>query len=218
MATIYDQIYDVLKTNIINGSLQPGQRIQELEIAKELNVSRSPVRSAINKLIGEGLLVSTPNKHVWVRKFTKKDIIDAYEFRLIIEKYAIEKTVQLLDEDITKKLLNFKKLLLANNQIENIKEYIKVDAQFHEYLIETSGNRVIAESLQKVSMLINPFRIFSLSSNKRFTESVDEHVGMIDSILQKNSEKAITICQTHLSLAKEEIITHLKDQDIYGLL
>ena len=218
MATMYDQIYDVLKENIVNGSLQPGQRIQELEIAKDLHVSRSPVRSAINKLIGEGLLISTPNKHVWVREFSKKDILDAYEFRLVIEKYAIEKTIERLDEEIINQLEEFKKQLLANSQIENMKEYIEIDTKFHEYLIATSDNRVIFESLQKVSMLINPFRIFSLSSTKRFTESVTEHISIIDEIIAKNCDKATAICQKHLSLAKEEIIKHLKKQDVYELL
>ncbi len=214
MTTIYDQVYEVIKENILSGTFEPGQRIQELAIAKELNVSRSPVRSAINKLIGEGLLVSTPNKHVWVRNFSKKDIIDAYEFRLVIEKYAIEKTIELLDEDISTKLLEFKKSLLENNRLENLNEYILIDTNFHEYLVATSGNKVIAESLQKVSVLINPFRIFSLSSKNRFKESISEHLGIIDAILERDSTKAISFCQTHLSLAKEEIIKHLKQQQL----
>lgn len=213
MTTIYDQVYEVVKENILSGVFEPGQRIQELVIAKELNVSRSPVRSAINKLIGEGLLVSTPNKHVWVRNYSKKDIIDAYEFRLIIEKYAIEKTVSLLNEEIRATLLEFKRLFLLNNKSEHMREYIQADTNFHAYLVATSGNTVIIESLQKVSVLINPFRIFSLSSKNRFTESIDEHIALIDNILAGDSEKATSYCEKHLTLAKEEIINHLKHPD-----
>lgn len=214
MTTIYDQVYEVVKENILSGAFEPGQRIQELAIAKELNVSRSPVRSAINKLIGEGLLESTPNKHVWVRNFSKKDILDAYEFRLVIEKYAIEKTIELLDDDISTKLLEFRELILANNTVDHLNEYIQIDSNFHEYLVATSGNKVIAESLEKVSVLINPFRIFSLSSKNRFKESIVEHLGIIDAILEQDGEKALSYCHTHLSLAKEEIIKHLKQQQL----
>ena len=91
ISTIKDQVYEVIKENILNEHFKPGQRIQELEIAKQLQVSRSPVRSAINELIGEGLLESIPNKSVRVRKLSQKEIVDTFEFRLIIEKYAVKK-------------------------------------------------------------------------------------------------------------------------------
>ena len=69
--TIKDQVYQIIRDNILSEQLKPGDRINEVQIAKDLNVSRSPVRSAINELIGEGLLESIPNKFVKVRKLTE---------------------------------------------------------------------------------------------------------------------------------------------------
>lgn len=209
IATITDQVYSVIKENILNENLKPGQKIQELQIARELNVSRSPVRSAINELIGEGLLESIPNKCVFVRRLSEKDIVDAYEFRIVIEQFAIVKVIESLDDRIAARLTEFKKEFLSHKRHQEIQEYLKVDTAFHEYLVNTAGNSIIIDSLNKVSMLITPFRVFSLSSQKRFAESIKEHSGMIDSILKRDAKSATKFCATHLCLAKEEILTHL---------
>lgn len=210
ISTIKDQVYSVIKENILNENFKPGQKIQELQIAHELNVSRSPVRSAINELIGEGLLESIPNKSVFVRRLSEKDIIDAYEYRIVIEQYAITKTIELLNDAVYKKLVEFKEAFLSFTSYEEIQEYIKVDTSFHDYLVKTAGNSIIIDSLNKVAMLITPFRVFSLSSQSRFLESIKEHTGIIDGILARDKNEAIRYSITHLSLAKEEIIKHLK--------
>jgi DNA-binding GntR family transcriptional regulator len=189
---------------------KPGQQIQELQIAKELNVSRSPVRSAINKLIGEGLLVSHPNRYVCVRQISEKDILDAYEFRLIIESYAIRKTIEKIDQPIREKLEEFRNQFLQIRGEEQIDTYIEIDQRFHSYIIETSGNSVVEESLHKVEFMIMPFRIISLTSRKRFEQSIGEHLGIIDGILNHDAEYALQTCKKHLTLAKEEFLRHIR--------
>ena len=161
ITTIKDQVYEVLKENIISGELKPGERIQEVQIAEELSVSRSPVRSAINKLIGEGFLESIPNKSVCVRRFSERDIIESYEFRFIIEKFAAEKVAAAVNDEIREKLIGFREAFEQNSDIDKINEYLATDIEFHEFLVETSGNKVIKEALEKVSMMISPFRIIA---------------------------------------------------------
>ncbi len=209
ISTIKDQVYEVLKENILNGSLQPGERIQEVQIAEKLNVSRSPVRNAINKLVGEGLLESIPNKCVCVRRFSDREIIESYEFRLIIEKFAIEKICDHMTIDMEKNLIRFRDRFKDTANFVQMNEYLLIDAEFHNYIVSESGNNVIHEALDKVSMMISPFRILALSREKRFYESVDEHTKIIEGILSQNKQQALIACETHLSLAKEEILKHL---------
>ncbi|WDP85799.1 MAG: GntR family transcriptional regulator [Desulfobacter sp.] len=213
ISTIKDQVYTVLKENIINGTLKPGERILELQIAEELNVSRSPVRNAINTLLGKGLLKSIPNKSVCVRRFSNRDIIESYEFRVIVEKYAVDKIANLLDDSIIKKLNEFKAAFLEHSNINQLKEYLEVDVKFHEYLIATSGNKVIKEALDKVSLMISPFRVIALSRPKRFYDSIDEHIQIIDGLINSDRAAAILACENHLTLAKEEILANLPNMD-----
>ncbi len=209
ISTMKDQVYEVIKENILNGHFAPGQRIQELQIAEELKVSRSPVRSAINELIGEGLLESIPNKSVMVRRLSEKDVLDAHEFRLLIERYAIAKAIELLDEGIAARLEGFKRDFLEHSRYEDVQEYFKIDTAFHDYLVATAGNSIITDLLGKVSTWLNPFRFFALSSRTRFVDSIEEHTSLIDSILRRDLEAALSICTTHLSKVKEESLKHL---------
>ncbi|MCK9287912.1 MAG: GntR family transcriptional regulator [Sphaerochaetaceae bacterium] len=208
--TIKDQVYQIIRDNILSEQLKPGDRINEVQIAKDLNVSRSPVRSAINELIGEGLLESIPNKFVKVRKLTEKQILDIYELRLLVEGYAVEKTIEHLDEEMKRMLCDFRDQFIACSTYAMLDTYVEIDTQFHEFLIKASGNDVVYETLHRVALLINPFRVISLKSEKRFIESIDEHIELIEAICNKNLEKARERCKTHLTLAKNEIVNYLK--------
>ncbi len=212
ISTIKDQVYEVLKENILNGTLQPGERIQEVKIAKNLNVSRSPVRNAINKLVGEGLLESIPNKCVCVRQITDREIIESYEFRLIIEKFAVERLCTIITPEITRKLQEIRKQFIQTAKFKYMNNYLKVDAEFHEYIVSVCGNHVITEALDKVSMMISPFRVLALSKENRFYESVEEHTQIIDALLAHDAAQAVSACAVHLTLAKEEILKHIDSQ------
>ncbi len=210
ITTINNQVYEVLKENIISGELKPGERIQEIKIAEELNVSRSPVRSAINKLIGEGFVESIPNKSVCVRKFSERDIIESYEFRLIIEKFAVEKIACTINDDIRNKLREFRDSFKENGYYDKINDYLNTDVKFHAYLIEKSGNKVIQEALEKVSMMISPFRVIALSRPKRFYASIEEHCLLIDSLMNGDVNASVSQCEKHLNLVKEELLRSFK--------
>ena len=71
IVTMKQQVYNILKKRIADGTYRHGQRLQEPDLAKELNVSRSPVREAINELVMEGILVDTPNKGAALKVFTE---------------------------------------------------------------------------------------------------------------------------------------------------
>lgn len=213
VATIKDQVYEVLKENIVNGHFVPGQRIQELQIAAELKVSRSPVRSAINELIGEGLLESIPNKSVLVRRLSDKDIVDAYEFRLLIEKYAIAKTIELLDADISARLLEFRQAFIEHGNYADINAYFEIDTAFHDYLVSTAGNKIIIDLLGRVSGWLSPFRLYALKGEQRFRDSIAEHTALIDRILARDPEGASRLCAIHLARVKEESLKRLSAQE-----
>ncbi len=212
MKTIKEQVYEKLKSDILNGTYKPGERIQELKIAKKLNVSRSPVREAIKELIGEGLLVSVPNKSITVKKLSVKEIKDIFDFRNITEKYAIEKTIDNLDDRIIKRLESIKSDFKKLYEDDDLHRYCKVDSEFHNYLIKSSGNALLHQVVSNVMALIEQFRVISLSSNQRFEESIDEHVTIIDSILKKDKKNACSVCIRHLDLAKDEIISYLNNK------
>ena len=74
ITTIKQQVYEILRDDICSGVYAPGQQIQETELSKKLEISRSPIREALRQLVSEGLAVEYPNRGVFVKTYTPKDI------------------------------------------------------------------------------------------------------------------------------------------------
>jgi DNA-binding GntR family transcriptional regulator len=210
--TIKEQVYQILRNDIIEGKYAPGDKISEVEVASQLNVSRSPVHSAVNELIGEGLLVSHPNKPVRVKELTIKQILDIYEYRVLVENFSIKKIIENNDPKCFNDLLKFKERFNQLSDYSKIHQYILVDTQFHQFLVNCSGNNVVADGYHNYSIMITPFRVTSLISHERFKSSVREHTEIIDYILEHDIKKATEEDAIHLELAKNEIVKYLKNK------
>ena len=177
-----------------------------------MNVSRSPVREALKELTGEGLLENIPNKGGFVRELTEKDIIDVFEMRIIIEKYSIEKLVDLITEEDMNELDEIFSRLQAAFDNEDVNLYSFIDAELHNAIIYLSGNKLIYDVNNRVFSLLQPFRTISLNSRQRFEESIDEHRNIIKAIKEKDSETAWRWDLTHLNLAKDEILKYISSK------
>jgi DNA-binding GntR family transcriptional regulator len=208
--TIKEQVYEILRSDIVEGKYAPGDKISEIEVAAQLNVSRTPVHSAVTELIGEGLLESVPNKSVIVKELSTKQILDIYEYRVLVESFCIQKIIEQKDPSCFKKLQEFKEKFIKLNDYSKIHQYILLDTQFHQFLVDCSGNKVVSDSYHNYSIMINPFRVTSLISHSRFEESVEEHSLIIDYILNGDSENAVQKDKEHLELAFKEIAIYLE--------
>ena len=104
--TIRGQVYELLKQAICDGEFEPGQWLQENELAEKLSVSRSPIREALRQLAADGLVIEVPNKGVFVREFTAKDIEEIFDIRVLMENYAIDKMNEHLTEEDSTQLKN----------------------------------------------------------------------------------------------------------------
>ncbi|MDX9916224.1 MAG: GntR family transcriptional regulator [Sphaerochaeta sp.] len=209
--TIKDQVYNIIKENILAERYKPGERVSEIVLANELGVSRSPVRSAINELVGEGLLEAKPHHYVRVRKLTEKEIIDVYEMRLLVEQYAIRKAVETLDDKMRHQLKKFANDFRTCCTYDHLTKYVELDTRFHQYLIDLTGNQLVIDTFARIGAMITSFRIISLKSLERFNESIVEHTGIIEGICDGDAERAIEACRVHLTLAKNEIVLSLQN-------
>src|SRR6056297_2296916 len=91
--SLKDKVYSKIKIAIIKGELRPDQPISETEMAVAMNISRAPIREALNKLEQDGFVVNIPRKGCKVTPITKKEISDIYEMRLVMEPFALQKSI-----------------------------------------------------------------------------------------------------------------------------
>lgn len=159
VTTIKEQVHDIIKENILNGTFKEGEWLQEKKLAKMFNISRSPVREALKELVGEGLLVNIPNKGVFVRKFTMKDINNIFELREVLEKYATKKIIEEgSDEEIQKLVEIFNEMEESYNK-EDLYAYYKIDTIFHSMLFDMCKNDILNNMVSGILPIIQPSKI-----------------------------------------------------------
>lgn len=211
ITTIKYQVYQIIKEDICNGIYPPGYWLQEAELSAKLNVSRSPIREALRQLVADGLVVEYPNRGVFVKEFTAKDIEDVFDLRILLESYAIRHSGKNMTTAHIEKLLASMALLIKLHQENDCQGYIREDTHLHQMIIELGGNELVKDIYERVYSMVQQFRIYSLISTQRFDESVTEHTEIIRNLLAGNSKEADRLNQVHLSLAREKIIEHLNE-------
>lgn len=209
VSTIKQQVYQIIKDDICNGVYQPGQWLQETDLSATLQVSRSPIREALRQLVADGLVVEYPNRGVFVKEYTTKDIEDVFDLRILLESYAIMNSGKNMTVDDIQKLNAHLDNLYHFHGTGDLESYIKEDTELHQLIIELSGNDLVISVYDRVYSMIQQFRIYSLMSTERFDDSLTEHSDIIRNLLSGNAKEADRINRLHLQLAREQIIHYL---------
>ena len=184
---------------IVNGSMVPGQRLDEMVLAKKYGVSRTPVREAIRALIAIGLVQNTGKQGSQVAKLSISMLIEMFELMAVLEGMC----AQLAARRATKnELLEMKKthqLLEKTFEKGNHKEFYNVNLQFHDQLYNASHTQYLAEETLRLRRRLSPYRMRVTFQPGRMSSTLEEHNKILIAINKGESE-----------LAKNEAISHLR--------
>jgi len=203
-------VLEAIRTAIMNGSLQPRERLMEIQLAEELGVSRTPVREALRKLELEGFIVMVPRKGAYVSDLTIKDIADVFEIRAALEGLAGALAAERITEeelDEMERLLVEKGEAIHQNDIEKL---VEADTRFHEALYKASRNERLTAIISNLREQIQRFRLTSLSVPGRRTDSLVEHRNILEAIQARDIQVARQLAQEHIENAENVLIESLK--------
>ena len=206
------KIYQYLKDEICSGSYKSGQQVHEQELANRFKSSRSPVREALKQLVSDGLLEEYPNRGVFVRTYSPKDMQDIFDLRELLENYAIRHVGTISPVNI-RQLNDLLTSLNRFHEADDLEHYIEEDAILHHKIVSMCKNDLIIDTYNRISNMTQQFRTYSLKSRQRFDDSVEEHTRLIRSLLDGNTEDAAATNKKHLSLARDAIIRYLKSSE-----
>lgn len=204
-----DEVYDRLLDLIRNLTLKPGSRLNFNELENQFGVSRAPIREAVQRLMGKGLITSTPHGGYRVVKLTPEDIRSIFEVRRTIEKDALRRSINKIPEE---RLLKIKSVFndelrsLSLDSVENQKpseKYKQADWELHfELIVEYSGSSILKQLCSGIFDLIETSRshISSLSANSF------SHIEIIDAILDRDLNRALSVLDVHLLKAQERVM------------
>lgn len=193
-----DYVYRVLKDNIMCLELKPGELLSESDLAKKLNVSRTPIREVLIKLKAEKLIEVKPQAGTYVSLIDWNLIEEAIFIRYNLEKEALKEACENFSDDI---LMEMEKCLFAQKLIaqkgDNLLEFHNLDKEYHRLLFVGINKSNVWESICNISTHYNRMRLLAeMKLNKEFL--VDQHITYLDIIKNKDSNIIDEVVSHHI--------------------
>ena len=205
-------VSEALREAITNGTLLPGERLMEIQLAEELGVSRTPVREAIRKLELEGFVVMVPRRGTYVSDLSLKDINEVFEIRTALDVLA----AGLAAERITDEELEALERLLVHigEYIEagDMEKIIEADSQFHDLLYQASRNDRLVGIINNLREQLTRFRSISMSYPGRLKVTWEEHRHLLEAIAQRNADLAMQVAREHMENAEHTLLQDMSER------
>jgi DNA-binding GntR family transcriptional regulator len=195
-----EKIADIIRTDIIKGVYRNGERLVEPKLAKNLGISRTPIREALRQLEGEGFIEIVPRRGAVVKELTIKDIDDLYAIKANLEGLAARQaTLNLTGEQIEILIgINKKFRDYAEKNPGIPDEHHKDNIDFHNVFIAASGNEKLVDILDGMSKNFQRLKSMLMSDAGRAANAVKEHKKIIDAFISKDPDLAEKTVREHI--------------------
>ena len=203
-------VLEAIREAIKNGTLQPRERLMEIQLADDLGVSRTPVREALRKLEQEGFIVMVPRKGAYVSDLSMKDVADVFEIRAALDGLAGGLAAERITEEeleLMERMLVEKGEAINQNDIDKL---VEADTRFHEAMYMASRNERLSNIISNLREQIQRFRLTSLSVPGRREDSLKEHRQILEAIQARDIQLARQLAQEHIENAETVLIDSLK--------
>jgi len=199
------QIYDRVKSMAMTFEIRPGERVNEVEIAKSLNVSRTPLREALNRLMVEGFLTRAPNRGFIGRPLDAKQVFDLYELRRALETSIVAIACERANDDDLAELERFVKASKDRPEDTDAASLLALDEQFHERLAALTRNEEMVRAVKSINARIHYFRWIDMKNGRRrYTQQ--EHLKIVKALKARDASAAQELVQGHISRRLDRIV------------
>lgn len=209
-ANLSKRAYEQLKAMAITYQLRPGERLAELDLAKRLKVSRTPIREALNRLVTEGFLTFTPNRGFQCRPLDAKEIFDLYEVRRSLEATAAALAVERASDEELEELGRFLARSRAVPEKTTVIELVRFDEEFHERIAVLSRNGEMLRILQNINARIRFCRWIDMENGRRSTTQ-GEHAGVLAALKARDAKKCAEAMNSHISRRLDQIVDVIRE-------
>ena len=202
------KVYEKLISSILSGDLLPGDRLREIDLAKRLNVSRTPVREAMRRLEADGLITHKPRIGAEVRTLTQEEIVELYEMRIVLEATAAQMAAKHTSkaEIHTLKTLNAQMMQVATDPYK----VAMLNRKFHGCILSAARNRFLSQSHNSLSHALVLLGKTTLESSKRVKDVVSQHDAIVEALKSGQPETAAKLMRKHMEASLEHRLKALQ--------
>lgn len=204
--SLRDRAYEEIKREILKLGLEPGQFLSIGDLAKQLSVSRTPVRDALLQLEREGWVTVLPFKGAYVSVISVKDIEDIFELLVVLEAHMARLAAEkFTDSDVEKA-----DTLLAQSQslinTGRMSETAGVWSQFHNLIEAAANNPRMLEIIDQLRQQCIRLRHFTAVVPERVSLSYDQHRAILEAIRARDPERAEALMRTHQISVRDSLL------------
>lgn len=196
--TLADRIADRLKRSIVTGEIKPGQKLIEKDIAAAFNVSRTPLREALSRLVNDGLAIGIPYRGIFVRQITLRQVQDIYELRIAIEGLAALFAAERAGANDIARLGELLVAMDKEQADDDSAELKLLNERFHRSIAVASGNALLVERLDEIWTWVTLSRTTVWSATGRGNTSRDEHHALYEAIRGRAPVQARALAEEHV--------------------
>ncbi|MCX8057283.1 MAG: GntR family transcriptional regulator [Ignavibacteria bacterium] len=209
-----DRIADLIRASILKGKIKPGERLMEIEVAKQLGISRTPLREAFLQLESEGFVKVIPRKGAIVAETTPDDAEETYQIKGALEALAAKlATEQITKEKIDKLIeLNERMRKISQSKQKDYSEFLELNSAFHKIINESSGNQKLIRMIGNLRYQTFRYNYIFLSLISHLKDSVKEHDAIIKALKKKNADLVEKLVEKHNENAKNLLVKFIKSQ------
>lgn len=210
-----DQIFTVLRDEILTGQHPAGTQFKEIPLAQRFGVSRTPIRSVLTRLQQEQLLVRR-DRGLEIPRTDPERVIQVYDLRVTLEATAAAEAAR---SHQLSELLRLEGLLARDRALQDPTDHqmLSTNLEFHEAIWTATHNPVLIDLLERLeSHLIHSPRP-TLAVNDRWAESLDEHAALLAAIEARDADRARQLARDHMETAKRIRLRLLKESAIHSI-
>lgn len=193
-----DEAYQAILAEIFGGHMHSGEPISEVELARRLGMSRTPVHLAVRELVRDGLLTQAPNRRPMFHAFTSADVQEIYQMRLLLETEATALAALRLDRPTLRQMIADCADLRRNIKAKDVMtRWANLDERFHQEIALASGNRRLAQDIFRYRLVHRGFNTIRFTVDL-IPQSLLEHEKILAALDARDAEAARTAMTTHL--------------------
>ncbi|MDX6704093.1 MAG: hypothetical protein QOF26_4319 [Baekduia sp.] len=201
----------LLRQAILSGELPAGQILGEESLARQLGISRTPIREALLRLHSDGLVEMLPNRPAAVRSFDGNDLHELHSLRAILEGHAARIAAErLTDADFVKLQASCRRYGELQKEDTDLPRLVDENFAFHRTIIEAAGSERLTAMIRQVSAVPLIYKSYMTYSAENRTTAWKHHLGILEALEARDAPEAETRMKAHIEWARDVALEHLR--------
>lgn len=194
---------------ILSGQLQPGARVDQIELATQLDVSRHPVRQAIERLAERGFIVLHPHRSAVVATISLDDMDELYSARRILETWAVREGWERLDDGVLRILTRQHEIMCGLDPQQNLEEYMEANRSFHLAMYQPCNNRHVIRTITNLFDISERYQRTGLIARTRSDQSKSDHGAILAALAARDLPGLIAAMEAHNTGTQAAVRNHI---------